>query len=313
MNKMLTVENLTLTVPTGHIVQKKKNILDKINFEVKRGEATAYLGPNGAGKTSTFRVLCGLAKADSGQVNFDGKQMKSGLPTKRFGFMPEQPYFYKNLTPRELLNSLGKLSGLNGAPLNQSISEWAEKLHFTSVLDQRLATCSKGQIQRVGLTQALIHQPDFVLLDEPLSGLDPLGRECVRNVICSEVKRGATVLFSSHILADAEAMCEHVIVLQEGNIAFSGKMKSLLSTENNWLIRATWRDEKLPDFNMMEVSYDFDGNVRIKGDSEITRDEIIAHILSSDRSTLISVEPERRTLEQAFVDLLKGNSNETDS
>lgn len=307
MQSLLQVNSLSFTVPTGHVLQGKKTILNNISFTIPTGSATAYLGPNGAGKTSTFRILCGLAKADSGQIYFDGQEMKGGLPPERFGFMPEQPYFYKNLTPKELLNGLGKLSGLGGDPLNNSISEWAEKLHFTKVLDQRLSTCSKGQVQRVGLAQALIHQPDFILLDEPLSGLDPLGRECVREVIQSEIKRGATILFSSHILADAESMCEHVIVLQEGNTLFSGDIKTLLATENNWSIRAAWRGENLPTFEMAEISHSVDGTLRIKGNSESLRNDVITHILNSPAATLISVEPERRTLEQAFVDLLKGN------
>lgn len=311
MSYLLNVDRLTLTVPTGHIIQRKKNILNNVSFDVTQGKATAYLGPNGAGKTSTFRILCGLAKANSGQVLFDGQERANGLPPKQFGFMPEQPYFYKNLTPKELLGSLGRLSGLNSFTLNQTISEWAEKLNFSQVLDQSLAVCSKGQIQRVGLAQALIHQPDFILLDEPLSGLDPLGRESVRKVICSEVERGATVLFSSHILADAEVMCENVIVLNQGCIEFSGKIKSLLDAENNWVIRAAWHGKKQPNFEMVEISHDFDGTLRIKGQSEEIRNSTISTILNSNEATLISVKPERRTLEQAFVDLLKGKNNDS--
>ncbi|MBL4775996.1 MAG: ABC transporter ATP-binding protein [Mariprofundus sp.] len=305
MTALLQVENLSFHVSTGHVVQKKKNILNDISFEVPRGAATAYLGANGAGKTSTFRILCGLAKASSGQVYFDGKKTKAGLPTQRFGFMPEQPYFYKNLTPYELLTGLGKLSGLRGNVLHKAIPEWAEKLEFSNVLQQQLSSCSKGQIQRVGLAQALIHQPDFILLDEPLSGLDPLGRECVRTVIHAEIQRGATVLFSSHILADAEAMCEYVIVLDEGNIAFSGHTKTLLQTETNWLIRAHWQGSDLPDFGSARVSYHIDGTLRIQGTIEQQRDDILKQILHAPAASLIAVEPERRTLEQAFVALLR--------
>jgi len=308
MKSLLQVKGLSFTLPTGHVVQGRKTILDNISFDIPKGSATAYLGPNGAGKTSTFRILCGLAKSDSGQIYFDGKRILGGLPPKQFGFMPEQPYFYKNLTPNELLTGLGRLSGLNGSSLTKSILEWSEKLHFTKILNQRLATCSKGQVQRVGLAQALIHQPDFILLDEPLSGLDPLGRECVSEVIQSEIKRGATMLFSSHILADAENMCENVIVLKEGTILFSGNMKTLIAAENNWSIRTVWQDESLPVFETTETSRNVDGTIRIKGSSEKVRDDVITHILASSGATLVSVEPERRTLEQAFVNLLKGEN-----
>ena len=305
MTALLQVANLSFHVSTGHVIQGKKTILNDISFDVTRGAATAYLGANGAGKTSTFRILCGLAKASAGHIYFDGQQMKAGLPAQRFGFMPEQPYFYKNLTPYELLKGLGRLSGLHDHTLRKAIPEWAEKLEFSNVLQQQLSTCSKGQIQRVGLAQALIHRPDFILLDEPLSGLDPLGRECVRTVIQAEIQRGATVLFSSHILADAEAMCEYVIVLNEGKIAFSGHTSTLLATASNWLIRASWPSNSLPDFDSAEVSHHVDGTLRINGTSEQLRDEIITQILNMPEATLIAVEPERRTLEQAFVELLR--------
>jgi len=308
MTAILKIESLSFSVPTGHVLQGKKTILDSISFEIPRAAATAYLGPNGAGKTSTFRILCGLARADSGSIHFDGLPIHNGLPPERFGFMPEQPYFYKNLSPYELLLGLGKLSGLSPQQLHQAIPEWAEKLEFSNVLQQQLSTCSKGQIQRVGLAQALIHQPDFILLDEPLSGLDPLGRECVRQVIQAEVQRGATVLFSSHILADAEVMCEHVIVLNEGKIAYSGNMNHLLADETHWLIRASWQD--MPDLGAdVSIEHNSDGSLRIRGQSEARRNQIIQQLLQQPAARLIAVEPERRTLEQAFVELLRGNKS----
>jgi len=308
MTAILKIESLSFRVPTGHVLQGKKTILDHISFNIPRAAATAYLGPNGAGKTSTFRILCGLARADSGSIHFDGQAIDNGLPPERFGFMPEQPYFYKNLTPYELLLGLGKLSGLNTQSVQQVIPDWAEKLDFADVLQQQLSTCSKGQVQRVGLAQALIHQPDFILLDEPLSGLDPLGRECVRNVIQAEVQRGATVLFSSHILADAEAMCEHVIVLNKGQIAHSGTMNNLLAKQTHWLIRAIW--PHMPDFgSTISIEPQQDGSLRIRGESERLRDQIIQQLLQQPDANLIAVEPQRRTLEQAFVELLRGNKS----
>jgi len=305
---LLQVDALSFSIATGHIVQGKKTILDQISFEVPQGAATAYLGTNGAGKTSTFRILSGLAKADSGKLFFDGQELKAGLPPQRFGFMPEQPYFYKNLTPNELLQGLGKISGMAAKDLTAAIPIWAEKLAFSHVLEQKLSTCSKGQVQRVGLAQALMHQPDFILLDEPLSGLDPLGRECVRQVIHDEIHRGATVLFSSHILSDAEAMCEHIIVLERGHIAFSGNIKTLLASETNWLIRATCPASLLDKFGNANIDRNVDGTWRIKGNSDQLRNTIIQHLLDEPEASLIAVEPEHRTLEQAFVELLHGHS-----
>jgi len=306
MNPLIDVQDLTLSIPTGHIFQGSKNILHDISFQIQAGGSTAYLGANGAGKTSTFRVLCGLIKKDKGKVFFDGKEMLNGLPPKRFGFMPEQPYFYKNLSPLELLTGLGKLSGIHASTLKKNIYTWAERLNFVSVLNQRLSTCSKGQVQRVGLAQALIHQPDFILLDEPLSGLDPIGRSYVRNVIQDEIKRGATVLFSSHILSDAEAICNQVVILKDGHNVFSGDIKQLLSSKHRWLIKVEW--PILPTMltsDSVDIHSHMDGTSDIRGASLEIRNTLIQQILADPRATLLAVEAEQRTLEQAFVDFLQ--------
>ena len=309
MSAQLEIKNLSLSIPTGHVIQGRKQVLDNISFDVPTGVATAYLGINGAGKTSTFRILCGLCKADSGEIYFQDQLLAPGECPSNFGFMPEHPYFYKNLTPRELLSSLGKLSKITGTSLDKSIQEWAEKLQFCEVLNQKMSTCSKGQIQRVGLAQALIHQPAFILLDEPLSGLDPLGRELVRNVIQAEIRRGATVLFSSHILSDAEAMCDRVIVLHKGKVVYEGYMRDLLSSQNGWVIQALWINGSPPTIKGTRIETGLNGNLQIRGQTEQQRDEIIRLILQSDKNRLISVEPEQRSLEQAFIELLgKGNS-----
>ena len=310
MNPLIDVQHINLSIPTGHVLQKRKTILHDISFQVEQGTSTAYLGTNGAGKTSTFRILCGLMKPDSGRLIFDGKAMPHGLPPKRFGFMPEQPYFYKNLTPQELLTGLGRLSGMDNKHIEKSIQYWAEKLHFSKVLKQRLSTCSKGQVQRVGLAQALIHQPDFILLDEPLSGLDPIGRACVRDVIHDEIKRGATLLFSSHILDDAEAICDQVIILQAGQTVFSGDIQSLLSSDDIWVIKASW--DKQPDgiHQHGKVKQCIDGSYHIRGSSIHARNAIIQNILNTAGATLISVKVEKKTLEHAFVDLLQIDKGE---
>ena len=310
MKPLIDVQNINFSIPTGHVFQKRKEILHDISFQVEQGTSTAYLGTNGAGKTSTFRILCGLMKADSGRIIFDGHAMPHGLPPKRFGFMPEQPYFYKNLTPQELLTGLGRLSGMDSNTLKKHVYLWAEKLHFTKVLNQRLSTCSKGQVQRVGLAQALIHQPDFILLDEPLSGLDPIGRACVRDVIHDEIKRGATLLFSSHILDDAEAICDQVIILKEGKTVFSGEIKSLLSSDDIWVIKASWDHQPADVQEHGEVKKNIDGNYHIQGSSIASRNIIIQSILNTSGADLISVEAEKKTLEHAFVDLLHAEEEE---
>jgi ABC-2 type transport system ATP-binding protein len=305
MSAILQVEDLCLSVPTGHVIQGKKRILNHLSFDIQKGQATAYLGPNGAGKTSTFRVLCGLCKPDQGQIKYDGKLLHRGLPADSVGFMPEHPYFYRNLTPCELLTGLAKISGIDKSTLAAAIDLWAEKLLFSDVLHQPLSGCSKGQVQRVGLAQAMLHEPEFILLDEPLSGLDPLGRELVRNVLLEAGKKGATLLFSSHILADAEAICEQVIVLNEGNIAYQGPMSELLDVKQKWVITVQGAPINKEPFVCEQV---VENRYRLIIDNIKQRDEIIRFVLSSSETQLISVDQQRQTLEHAFINILKKGS-----
>jgi ABC-2 type transport system ATP-binding protein len=305
---ILAIENLSLTVRAGHLIPEKKRILHDISFEVQRGKATAYLGPNGAGKTSTFRILAGLCEPDGGRILFDGTPVTTKLPAARIGFMPEQPYFYKNLSPMELLESFARLSGLH-LDIRKRIREWADRLEFASVLNQRLASCSKGQIQRVGLAQALIHEPEFVILDEPFSGLDPLGRECVRHAILEETRRGATLLFSSHILDDAESLCEQVVVLHHGEVAYAGDMKSLLAGQEGWLLWIDWPEASFPEYAGAEVKINADRSLEVCVASEDAKNAILRLTLDHPSARIISVTPERRSLESAFVDLLHEKTN----
>ncbi len=302
MSVLLEVRDVCLSVPTGHVIQGRKQVLDQVSFSVERGSATAYLGANGAGKTSTFRILCGLCRCDSGQVFFDKSEVHGGLPSKRFGFMPEQPYFYRNLTPFELLRGLGRLSGMAQQHLTGKIGEWAERLAFAAVLHQPLHTCSKGQVQRVGLAQALLHEPEFILLDEPLSGLDPMGREQVKQVLRDIHAQGATLLFSSHILSDAEAICDAVLVLDSGRIVHQGELGDLIGG-SGWVVMIEGDVTFLADLQPENMGQ---GRFRFLLESENQRDALITRIIGMKHCRLLAVEQQRRTLEDAFVALLNG-------
>jgi len=300
MNTLLEVRNLSLSVLTGHVIQGRKQVLDGVSFAVQRGSATAYLGINGAGKTSTFRVLCGLCKADAGSVVFDGAELAAGLPPERMGFMPEQPYFYRNLTPFELLRGLARLSGMADDILKERIEDWAARLSFEGVLHQPLHACSKGQVQRVGLAQALMHEPEFILLDEPLSGLDPLGREQVKQVLRETHANGATLLFSSHILGDAEAICDAVVVLERGHVAYQGELTDLIGG-SGWVVTVESDSVAFSDVAYESAGH---GRLRLRVENEAQRDALLGRILEMQDCRLLAVEQDRRTLEAAFVDLL---------
>ncbi len=304
---MLSVENLCFSTMTGHIIQKEQLILDHISFSVQANSAVAYIGENGAGKTSTFRILCGLAQPSEGEIRFHGQPVTRGLPSSKVGFMPEQPYFYKNLTPYEFLAGMGAISGIDKRTIKQRIHAWAEKLSFAHVLHQKTSTCSKGQIQRVGLAQALIHEPEFILLDEPLSGLDPIGRATIRGVIQDEIKRGATVLFSSHILSDAEMLCDHVIMLHRGKKIFAGAIESLLHGQQQWVIHA----ESVGHLDVPDscfITQQHDQHYTIETHRVELRDAIIQQILSDEQASLIAVQPKQMTLEEAFLNINRGTA-----
>jgi len=308
MSNLIAIENLCYSVPTGHIIQRKKQILDHISFSVPRGSATAYLGKNGAGKTSTFRILCGMVRADGGHVIFDNQPCVGGIPPNRIGFMPEQPYFYRNLTPREMLTSFGRISGMGAHELRQAIIKWSEMLHIGKVLDQPLSACSKGQVQRIGLTQALMHQPDFILLDEPMSGLDPMGRECVNTVLHQEIKRGVTLLFSSHILSDAESLCNQVVILDQGRTIYSGELGKLTQNSEAWEVTCRSKTPFWQENQSINASRQGDGSWRIACDNSTARDHLLQQLLNNNAAELISVAPQKRTLEQAFIDILDQGS-----
>ncbi len=304
MTAILEVDRLNFSVATGHIWQKKKHILHDISFSIPRGSATAYLGKNGAGKTSTFRILCGMVRPDRGTIRFDGIPCLDGIPPNRIGFMPEQPYFYRNLTPREMLTRFGRISGMTPSALQRAITHWADLLHIGKVLDQPLSACSKGQVQRIGLTQALMHQPDFILLDEPMSGLDPMGRECVSEVLRQEMARGVTLLFSSHILADAESLCDQVVILDGGRTLYCGDLAGLTHSDSAaWEIecRGFSSDAAPEGARIVPLAA---GRQRIICPDRAVRDRFLSRLLEDRDAELLRVAPQKRTLEQAFIELL---------
>ncbi|RME85904.1 MAG: ABC transporter ATP-binding protein [Zetaproteobacteria bacterium] len=289
---LVEVEDLYLSVPAGPLHMQRKPILQGVRFAVPEGARAAYLGPNGAGKTSTFRVLCRLVRPDRGYVRYRGKPW---IPPRRMGFLPEQPYFYRNLTPRELLRAFGRLVGMR-AP-DAAIRHWCARLEVAHVLDQRLSACSKGQLQRIGLVLALLHDPEFLLLDEPMSGLDPLGRELVAEVLREVAAQGKTILFSTHILGDAEDLCDHAIVLHKGRVRYEGAMEALLAGEGRkYRIRfraaQAWEGARALGGGVQEV---------VCGAEE--KEMLFARLVQAGAEVL-ELAPLRRSLEEAFSELI---------
>jgi len=189
--------------------------LEQLDLDVRQGEILGLIGPNGAGKTTTFKVVLGLLRPTSGRIQFQGAPLSTAARAA-IGFLPEQPYFYDYLTVHETLTMYGRLYGLSGSALGQRVAQVTERVQLGHKRGARVRSLSKGTLQRVGIAQAILNQPDLLILDEPMSGLDPIGRHTMRELIRELRAGGTTVIFSSHILPDAEALCDRVAILTRG-------------------------------------------------------------------------------------------------
>jgi len=204
---------------------------------VKPGEVVGFVGHNGAGKTTTIKMLMGFIEPTAGNISVFGESAKSVSVKRKIGFLPERPYFYSYLTGKELLSYFGKLSGIDRKVLPSLIETVLTKVGLTDAGNLKLASFSKGMLQRIGIAQAIIHDPDLVIMDEPMSGLDPAGRKEVKEIIRGLKKDGKTVLFSSHILSDIENLSDRVLIIEKGEIRSFGTLDEIFkSSETHYKI-----------------------------------------------------------------------------
>ena len=226
---ILEVSNLKKHYHTGFI-PKKTQVLHGISFKVNSGKITGFLGGNGAGKTTTMKCLLGLAHPTSGEINFFDEGPLNRERKDRIGFLPERPYFYEYLTGYEFLKFYGQLSTkMKRAELHDRIISLLKRVDLIHAKDRRLRQYSKGMVQKIGIAQALIHDPEFLILDEPMSGLDPDGRYYLSELIKEAANEGRAVFFSSHLLPDAERLCEELVILRAGRVIFEGTTEGFLS------------------------------------------------------------------------------------
>jgi len=215
----------------GSWLGRKVAAVKGVSFSVRRGEIFGFLGPNGAGKTTTIKMLTGLIAPSGGEAFLFGRRVPSPQARERIGFLPENPYVYPYLTPREFVELCGRLSGMRGARLHARAAEVLDQVKIAYAADRQVRRLSKGMLQRTGLAAALVSDPEMLILDEPMSGLDPVGRKEVKDLILAERDRGRTIFFSTHILGDVEAMCDRVAILREGAVVVSGALRQLLRGE----------------------------------------------------------------------------------
>jgi ABC-2 type transport system ATP-binding protein len=224
---LISIAALRKTYVVGFL-RKKVEAVRGISFEVTQGEIVGLVGPNGSGKTSTIKCLLGLCAPTAGAAKIRGIDAREPRSRASLGFLPENPYVYPYLTPREFVDLCARLSGLDRAARATRIPKVLERTGIAWAADRPVGKLSKGMLQRTGLAAALVAEPELLILDEPMSGLDPLGRREVRDLIFEERRAGRTVLFSSHVLSDVEALCDRVVILRRGEILVEGAVRDLV-------------------------------------------------------------------------------------
>ena len=225
---LIRVRDLQKTFRVGFFQARVVEAVKGVTFDVRRGEIFGFLGPNGAGKTTTIKMLTGLIRPTSGEAFLFGQRVPAAETRRNIGFLPENPYVYPYLTPREFVELSGQLSGMRGKALASRTMDVLKRVGIAYAADRQVRRLSKGMLQRTGLAAALVADPEMLILDEPMSGLDPVGRKEVRDLIFDERAQGRTIFFSTHILSDVEAICDRVAILREGKVVVMGALRTLL-------------------------------------------------------------------------------------
>jgi ABC-2 type transport system ATP-binding protein len=304
----IEITSLSKVYKVGFWKKIEKIALKPLTLQVRQGEVFGYLGPNGAGKTTTMKMLMGIIFPSSGSARLLGKPISDPECKRQVGFLPEQPYFYDNLTAQELLEYYGKLSGMPLPQLRGRIPEVLGEVGLSDVGPKmRLRKFSKGMLQRIGIAQAILHDPQLIILDEPMSGLDPLGRREVRDLIRGLKQRGKTVFFSTHILSDAEELCDRVAVIHNGELRGVGVVEDLLTRKGNRVEILCYGCEVMDALQKLGAVCEANGNVlrAVVDEGNVAR--ALEAVLKS-RANLISVNPAQASLEEYFLDRLRAES-----
>ena len=304
MTPAIRIEELTKDYAIGFWRRRPYRALDRLTLDIEPGEVFGFLGPNGAGKTTTLKLLMQLIYPTSGRAEILGSPVGDVAVRQRIGYLPENPSFYDYLTAEELLNYFGELFGLDAVERRKRVTTLLDRVGIGAERKLQLRKFSKGMIQRIGIAQALLNDPEVIFLDEPMSGLDPLGRRDVRSLILELRDQGRTIFFSSHILADAEALCRRVAVVAGGRLAAAGRLADILAFQiHGW------------ELVMSQVSPEMFARVKhvVRRATEISPERYAFELsleqapdrvlseLTAAGAKLVSLNPMRDTLEDFFM------------
>lgn len=300
----IEILGLEKTYTVGFWRKRPKCALRPLHLKVEEGEVFGFLGPNGAGKTTTLKLLMGLVFPSGGSARILGMEINDPRMKAQIGFLPEQPYFYDYLTASELLEYYAQLSGVAPPERRRKVAEVLGRVGLQDAGGMQLRKFSKGMLQRVGIAQAILHDPKVVFLDEPMSGLDPIGRREVRDLMVELKRQGKTVFFSTHILADAEALCDRVAIIHLGELRGVGAVADLTSSVEG-KVEIIWNGSSIPSSLKTLTS-----ECQLSGDTvrvvvrEANQDAAI-DALRGAGVRITSITPVRTSLEEYFVRKLK--------
>jgi ABC-2 type transport system ATP-binding protein len=301
----LATYELTKDYAVGFWRKRPYRALDALTLEVAGGEVFGFLGPNGAGKTTTLKLLMQLVFPSSGRAEMLGRPLGDRSVKRRIGYLPENPYFYDYLTAEELLTYFAGLFGYAAGERRARVDRLLDEVGIGAERRLQLRKFSKGMLQRVGIAQALVNDPELVIFDEPMSGLDPLGRRDVRALILRLRDRGCTVFFSSHVLSDAEALCSRVAILAKGRLVSEGRLSDMLAFQvRGWELVASGVSDTLAhelERRANRVVRISDGRYSIELSLDVVPEREVA-ALTAAGATLVSLNPLRETLEGFFVE-----------
>ena len=301
----IETENLSKEYPYGFLNLKKRMSLENLNLQVESGEVFGFLGPNGAGKSTTIKLLMRLIFPTSGRARILGKSIEDVSTHQAVGYLPEQPYFYDYLTAAELLDYFARFHRLTASDRRERIERMLKKVGLETAKRIQLRKYSKGMLQRVGMAQAILHQPEVVVLDEPMSGLDPLGRREVRDIILELKRERRTVLFSTHILSDAEMLCDRVGVIVGGKLRGVGTPGEMVGIRTQGMEILFEVEGAAKKFALMDRATRTGERYRV----EVSEGELYGALneLNSVGARILSVAQIKPTLEDFFMHLVEAD------